>query len=217
MKKVIRAIAALLCATTLTMAGCAGGSIPQWVKEQQCVDHVWNEGEVTVEATCAAEGEKTFTCAECGKKRKEKLKQLPHVEEIVDSVAATCETAGSTYGIRCTVCKVYVLEPKTIAALGHNLITVEGYEATCEKDGLTDGKYCGRCNEILIAQEVIHSSLDKHRFVYSEGFAATCTEYGYTGGTYCEVCSYPESGEPILPTGHSYDESGFCKNCGMER
>ena len=32
----------------------------------ETADHVWNNGEVTAEPTCATEGVKTFTCTDCG-------------------------------------------------------------------------------------------------------------------------------------------------------
>lgn len=68
--------------------------------------HAWDEGNVTKEPTCAAEGEKTYTCKECKDTKKE---TIPKTEiHIWDSgtvtKAATCAEPGTkTY--TCTGCR----------------------------------------------------------------------------------------------------------------
>jgi hypothetical protein len=39
-------------------------------------DHEWDDGVVTTEPTVDAEGEKTFTCSDCGAKKTEKVEKL---------------------------------------------------------------------------------------------------------------------------------------------
>ena len=46
--------------------------------------HVWNDGEVTVEATETTEGVKTFTCTECGETKEESIPALPHTHTYND-------------------------------------------------------------------------------------------------------------------------------------
>lgn len=45
-------------------------------------DHVWDEGKVTKEATVEADGEKTYTCTICGKKKTEVITKLVPPTEI---------------------------------------------------------------------------------------------------------------------------------------
>ena len=40
--------------------------------------HQWNEGEITTSATCTAAGEKTFTCTDCGRTKKETVSATGH-------------------------------------------------------------------------------------------------------------------------------------------
>ncbi len=40
--------------------------------------HQWDEGEVTIPATCTTAGEKTFTCTDCGRTKTETLAALEH-------------------------------------------------------------------------------------------------------------------------------------------
>lgn len=54
-----------------------------WAECSRCgdqkdkVSHNWNDGEITKHPTTNAEGEKTFTCKECGYKRTESIDKLP--------------------------------------------------------------------------------------------------------------------------------------------
>ena len=48
------------------------------IKEESYEEHIWDEGEVTVEPTCMTLGEKTFTCTVCGESKTEELEALPH-------------------------------------------------------------------------------------------------------------------------------------------
>lgn len=41
-------------------------------------EHVWNDGEITTSATCTENGEKTFTCLDCGETRTEEISATGH-------------------------------------------------------------------------------------------------------------------------------------------
>lgn len=41
--------------------------------------HNWDNGEITVKATCAAEGTKTYTCTDCKATKTESVEKLPHM------------------------------------------------------------------------------------------------------------------------------------------
>ena len=60
--------------------------------------HTWNEGVVTKEPTCTADGVRTFTCSVCGDTRTEVIKALGHEygEWVIDR-DATCVEQGSKH------------------------------------------------------------------------------------------------------------------------
>ena len=60
-------------------------------------EHVWNDGEISKEATCAEAGEKIYTCKVCGETKTEAIEALGHAysEEWTVDREATCEEAGS--------------------------------------------------------------------------------------------------------------------------
>ncbi|MCM1509050.1 MAG: leucine-rich repeat domain-containing protein, partial [Ruminococcus flavefaciens] len=134
---------------------------------------------VTKEATCAAEGERTYTCS-CGDSYKETIAKLPHTEETVLGKAATCTESGLTDGKKCSVCGEILEEQKEIAKLPHTEEIVLGKAATCTESGLTDGKKCSVCGEILEEQKEIAKLPHSEEPVL--GKAATCTESGLTDG-----------------------------------
>ena len=56
--------------------------------------HTWNDGVVTTEPTCTAEGVKTFTCTGCGETKTEKVAVLGH--NYVNGTCTRCGAAEST-------------------------------------------------------------------------------------------------------------------------
>ena len=61
-------------------------------------EHTWNEGVVTKEPTCTADGVRTFTCSACGDTRTEAIKALGHEygQWVIDR-DATCVEQGSKH------------------------------------------------------------------------------------------------------------------------
>ena len=139
--------------------------------------HSWDEGVVTKEPSCTVKGEKTYTCATCGKTRTEALETVDHTW-----VAATCTT--DTY---CSVCKTaqentaighnyeaVVTDPTCttegytthtcnncgdsyvdtrIDALGHNMTKIEAKPATTENEGCITHYICGTCGKWYLDAE----------------------------------------------------------------
>ena len=66
--------------------------------------HSWDNGKITKEATCTAEGEKIYTCTTCQKTRTESIAKTGHTEVKDAAIAATCESEGKTEGSHCSVC-----------------------------------------------------------------------------------------------------------------
>ena len=106
--------------------------------------HAWGEGTVTKSATCAEEGERTYTC-ECGKVKTEAIAKDANNHtggtEVRDAVAATAETAGYTGDTYCKGCGAKLADGEAIPALGYTVSvaggTIEGQsgaEANFQKD-----------------------------------------------------------------------------------
>ena len=67
------------------------------------VDHKWDNGLITKEATCKETGEITYTCEFCGVTKDDKVAKSNHKPEhiaAIPAVKAECEKAGKTAGRR---------------------------------------------------------------------------------------------------------------------
>ena len=77
-------------------------------------EHDWDEGTVSVEPTCTANGLKVYICSVCGETKNEIIEKLPHDLHHVTN-PATCAVEGVEYDV-CTTCETifnHVLTPKT--------------------------------------------------------------------------------------------------------
>ena len=167
----------------------------------EALGHAWDDGEVTTNPTCEAQGVKTFTCSTCGEKKTEEIAALGHTEEVLAGKAATCTETGLTEGKKCSVCEKVLVAQTEINALGHKEEVIPAVAATCESTGLTEGKKCSVCGEILKAQEEIEAL----GHTWGEGevtTAPTCETKGVKTFT-CSVCK-EEKTEEIAALGHKY-------------
>ena len=83
----------------------------------EVTDHIWNDGEVTTAATCAADGVKTYTCTACGETKTESIPAIAHTVVTDKAVAATFKAAGKTAGTHCSVCGKVITAQKAVAKL----------------------------------------------------------------------------------------------------
>ena len=90
--------AALVTASVLGLAACGNE------EEEACVEHNWDGGRVTREATCAVQGEWTFTCTVCNQTKTEKIAKLTthSWDEGVLEQPDLSQEGTITY--KCTVC-----------------------------------------------------------------------------------------------------------------
>ncbi len=69
----------------------------------------------TKNATCAAKGEKIYTCVVCNEISKEEIPALPHKEVKDKAVSATYTKTGLTQGSHCSVCGTVITKQKKVA------------------------------------------------------------------------------------------------------
>ncbi|MCR5782555.1 MAG: dockerin type I repeat-containing protein [Clostridia bacterium] len=117
--------------------------------------HTWDNGKVTLAATCMAAGENTYTCDVCGQTKTETIPTAAHELTGTAAKAATCTEDGNIQYYTCTVCgKIFSdkngtieINEVTIEASGHDFgewkVTKE---ATVAEEGIKTRK-CSKCGE----------------------------------------------------------------------
>ena len=119
--------------------------------------------------TCSTEGvEEHYTCVFCkqdfqggfaeGNKVSHEsltIAKLPHTNETIPAVAATCTKTGLTAGVKCSVCSEVITKPTQTPKIAHTLTTLTGHSATCTQDGLSNGKKCSVCSAITVPQKIV--------------------------------------------------------------
>ena len=159
-------------------------------KTIDAIDHKWDSGKVTKEATCKAAGEKTFTCQN----------DSSHTKTVI--ILATDHKDTNT-DYKCDYCG------KSLCT-AHSSVPVEGKPATCTEAGLTEGAKCPNCGEILAKQKEIPPT--GHSTELKNTKSATCIADGYTGDEICKTCGKTvKSGEVIKATGHKWDSGKVTK------
>ena len=100
-----------------------------------CVNHLFDTGAVTKEATCTKAGTKKYTCYVCGYTKNETY-TVEHVLVVDKSKQATCGTAGEirTYCENCNYEKI-----DKVAALKHDY----------KRNSTTDPYICKNCGDVI--------------------------------------------------------------------
>ena len=164
------------------------------------LEHQWDEGKVTIPATCTEDGVKTYTCSACKETKTETVEKLGHSFGAVEVIKApTCTETGIS-GKRCQHEGCDVIDSETvIPATGHQWdngkVTTE---PTCTKDGVKTYT-CSVCDETKT--ETIAATGHK----WDDGKVttpATCTEDGVKTYT-CSVCKEIKT-ETVEKLGHAF-------------
>ena len=183
-------------------------------------DYDYAHPQVTVPATCAAEGQGTVVCRRCGKTIPATVPlSQTHTGRVETrgSVAAACTQDGYTGDAYCADCGKRVAVGETIPATGHTAVLVPGTPAACTKPGLSDGFVCTVCGVVISAQSILPAT--GHRPAVLPGVAATCTESGLTQGSVCAECGLILTAQEEIPAlGHAPvsepDKASTCTDAG---
>lgn len=166
--------------------------------EAPALGHVVPEEYVVVEATCQAEGKMTKNCEVCDT-------EIESITlDITDHVASdwikntkkpvTCTTDGEEYK-ECVHCKM-VMDTKSIAKTGHQMVINKAVDPTCTRDGHTEGKVCASCGLVEVAYEIIPGG---HTPTSIPAVEATKDAEGKTEGKICSVCGEILLAQQTLP------------------
>lgn len=171
-------------------------------------DHVWDEGVITVEPTCANPGARVFTCAVGGETRTEEIPALGCDWDEWEYYDATCTTGGGRehFCKRAEACDGEGWEwEDTTPALGHDWSDWElAIEPTCTEAGV-ECRWCNRddCDgtwENGDGWDEREVPALGHSWNTTVTKAATCTEDGEQSHA-CATCGKVET-ETIPATGH---------------
>ena len=157
--------------------------------------HSYNNGIITKQPTCSAEGIKTFTCSSCGDTYTEKIAKKEHVIKTIGS-DATCTTDGFSYSV-CANCGITLGAPVLVPATGHKTGEwVVTKAPQCAVDGKEELR-CTECNELLDSRVITSPGHVYNNDVITK--ASTCTEDGIKTFT----CNCGDSYTEIIPAkGH---------------
>lgn len=188
-------------------------------------DHVWDEGVITVEPTCANPGARVFTCAVGGETRTEEIPALGCDWDEWVYYDATCTTGGGRehFCKRAEACDGEGWEwEDTTPALGHDWSDWElAIEPTCTEAGV-ECRWCNRddCDgtwENGDGWDEREVPALGHSWNTTVTKAATCTEDGEETSV-CAACG--ETVTTVIPaTGHSAvavaDKPATCTETGL--
>ena len=188
-------------------------------------DHVWDEGVITVEPTCANPGARVFTCAVGGETRTEEIPALGCDWDEWEYYDATCTTGGGRehFCKRAEACDGEGWEwEDTTPALGHDWSDWElAIEPTCTEAGV-ECRWCNRddCDgtwENGDGWDEREVPALGHSWNTTVTKAATCTEDGEETSV-CATCG--ETVTTVIPaTGHSAvavaDKPATCTETGL--
>ena len=101
-------------------------------------EHMWNEGQITTDATCTEEGIRTFTCIFCGITKTEAIAATGHkATEVRNKKNATCVSEGYSGDEYCADCGTLLEEGQAIEKTGHSWNKGQiTSKATCTEEGI---------------------------------------------------------------------------------
>ena len=173
-------------------------------------DHMWNEGQITTDATCTEEGIRMFTCIFCGITKTEAIAATGHkATEVRNKKNATCVSEGYSGDEYCADCGTLLEEGQAIEKTGHSWNKGQiTRKATCTEEGIRTFT-CISCKTTK-TKKIAATGHGATKIRNKK--SATCVSNGYTGDTYCITCNKKiSSGNVIAKTNHSWDGGKITK------
>ena len=218
-------------AADMTLSAVIGNTSNKIVanKTVSFTDHNWTITKEETKATCTKDGLATYTCKDCKKTKKEKVKALGHdysTDWTIDK-AATCTQEGSKshHCTRCNDKKDVTVIPK----LNHNWDSgVETTKATCTKDGVKTYT-CKDCKKTKT--ETIKALGHEYSNDWTIDKKATCQQEG-SKSHHCKRCGSKKDVTVVSKTDHNWSswktvvkptttsegkEERICKTCNTKQ
>lgn len=190
------------------------------------IDHSWNKGKVTKEATCTEKGEKLYTCKVCGETKTETVKKTKHSYD--NDCDPTCNACGAERSIEhdyaknwsvdetshwyaCTVCgdkkdagEHTFANAWTVTEAGHGYAcTVCGAVPNVQEHAF-DNTCDEACNICDYQREITHD--------YSKQWSYDAEGHWYA----CVVCGDELEMTPHTPSADATEtEDQICLDCGF--
>ena len=162
--------------------------------------HSFDNGTVTKEPSCTAEGETLYSCS-CGETYTASIAKVDHV-----LVATVTESTCTEMGFTTHACKNcdYAYTDTYVAPTGHSFDNgTVTKEPSCTAEGET--LYSCSCGETYTA-----SIAKVDHVLVATVTESTCTEMGFTTHA-CKNCDYAYTDTYVAPTGHSFDNGTVTK------
>ena len=180
-------------------------------------------GKVTTNATCNAEGKKTFTCTACGKTKSESIDKTSH-NNVTETVQPTCTEAGKVK-IYCTICGAVESETTGAGATGHNMVEQWRSHPTCKIAGYRN-IVCSNCKYVDESASGSVPRLDHNKVSSETTYDAEECEYIIFTNYYCADCDTPLGQENRSEAHHTWgkvtgewgeEEYDGCVDCGTRQ
>lgn len=177
--------------------------------------HRWNSGEVTTEATCAAEGVKTFTCNQCGATKTESIeKKTSHTypyypkDSDYEIITPAVGSAPGKRALKCSVCGQPGTERDYIVATLPNESGVQHYKLKCTSDyGINTGMNHARIEEHYFTDNAYYYAVK--RDANSRGFMLLWFDEGKNSPVYIKSVTKNSDGDISATQDYGTSESNY--------
>ena len=177
--------------------------------------HGWNSGEVTTEATCAAEGVKTYTCTQCGATKTEAIeKKTSHTypyspkDSDYEIITPADGSAPGKRALKCSVCGQPGTGRDYIVATLPNESGVQHYKLKCTSAyGINTGMNHARIEEHYFTDNAYYYAVK--RDANSRGFMLLWFDEGENSPVYIRSATKSSSGGISATQDYGTSESNY--------
>ena len=177
--------------------------------------HGWNSGEVTTEATCAAEGVKTYTCTQCGATKTEAIeKKTSHTypyypkDSDYEIITPAVGSASGKRALKCSVCGQPGTERDYIVATLPYESGVQHYKLKCTSAyGINTGMNHARIEEHYFTDNAYYYAVK--RDANSRGFMLLWFDEGENSPVYIRSATKSSSGGISATQDYGTSESNY--------